>query len=161
MKILKKRKRKKENMNKERFMKKKIIREIVLETLFQLNFSDKTYVEIVETFEEITNRKVELSFDEKNEIIEYLEYIQKNKKKLDDNIKKHLKNWDFNRIGNVEKTVLRVAFFELINKKEIPMKVVINEAIELCKKYSEEDSGKFVNGVLSSFCKEVIEEEGV
>ncbi len=67
---------------------------------------------------------------------------------IDPIIKKLVKNWDMNRMSAIDRNIIRQACYELMYQKEIPYKVIINEAIELAKEYSTEDSGKFVNGVL-------------
>jgi N utilization substance protein B len=57
-------------------------------------------------------------------------------------------NWDFPRIANLDRNVLRLAIYEMLKRDDIPPVVSINEAIEIAKKFSTEDSGKFVNGIL-------------
>ena len=57
-------------------------------------------------------------------------------------------NWDFDRIASLDKAILRLAVYELTDSTEVPPKVVINEAIELAKKYSTAQSGAFINGIL-------------
>ncbi len=61
--------------------------------------------------------------------------------------------WDFDRLNPIDKAILRIAFYELIHQK-IPPNIVINEAIEICKKYSSDDSPKFVNGILGQYIKQ-------
>lgn len=68
---------------------------------------------------------------------------------IDEAIKNNLTNWSLDRIATAEKTILRIATFELIYMDDIPEIVSINEAVELAKAYGDEKSGKFVNGVLS------------
>lgn len=67
---------------------------------------------------------------------------------IDEQIKKHVKNWDFNRIAAVDRNILRLAIFEMLHREDIPPVVSINEAVDIAKKFSTQDSGKFVNGVL-------------
>ncbi|WP_027963404.1 transcription antitermination factor NusB [Halalkalibacillus halophilus] len=73
------------------------------------------------------------------------------KSELDKKISDKLEKWSFNRIGTVEKTVLRIAVFEIFHQDDTPNKVVVNEAIDLSKRFNDEQSGKFINGVLSKF----------
>jgi transcription antitermination protein NusB len=68
---------------------------------------------------------------------------------------KHLKNWKLQRLSRIEHTLLVMAVYELKFQKETPFKVVINEAIELAKKYSTKEAGPFLNGVLDSIAKEL------
>jgi len=67
---------------------------------------------------------------------------------IDEVIRKHTQNYELNRISAVDRNVLRVAIYEMLHCPETPPVVSINEAIEIAKKYSTEESGRFVNGVL-------------
>jgi N utilization substance protein B len=67
---------------------------------------------------------------------------------LDAEIMKHARNWDLHRMAVVDRNVLRLAIFEMLHREDIPPVVSINEAVDLAKKYSTEDSGRFVNGIL-------------
>lgn len=70
-------------------------------------------------------------------------------------INKHLKEWDLNQIGTVERAILRLGAYEILYT-ELDNAVAINEAIELAKKLCNETSPKFVNGVLDAICKEEV-----
>ena len=61
---------------------------------------------------------------------------------------KATENWDLNRMAVIDRCILRFAAYELLYMDDIPPKVSINEAVNIAKKFSQEDSGKFVNGVL-------------
>jgi len=67
---------------------------------------------------------------------------------VDDVIKKHAKNWELHRIAVVDRNILRLAIFEMLHREDIPPVVSINEAVDIAKKFSTQDSGKFVNGIL-------------
>ena len=71
---------------------------------------------------------------------------------LDELIRKHTENWRFERLAAIDRAILRLAMHEL-RAGETPPKVVLNEAVELAKKFSSDDSGPFVNGVLDAFRK--------
>jgi transcription antitermination protein NusB len=71
---------------------------------------------------------------------------------LDAIIVKHADNWRFERLAAIDRAILRLAIHEL-NGKDTPAKVVLNEAVELAKKFSSEESGAFVNGVLDAIHK--------
>ena len=80
--------------------------------------------------------------------------IENNKEEIDEQIKKNLKeNWKIERVSKIDLSLLRLAIYE-IKYKEIPYKVAINEAVELAKKYGEDTSKNFVNGILASIVKE-------
>lgn len=76
------------------------------------------------------------------------------KEELDPLISKYSKDWDIRRLGHVEKSVLRLAIFELLNRPETPPAVVLDEAVELAKTYGGEDSPKLVNGILATVLRE-------
>jgi len=67
---------------------------------------------------------------------------------IDGKIEKYTQNWSMHRIGSVERNVLRLAFYELIYCPDVPPPVVLNEAIDLAKYFSNADAGRFVNGIL-------------
>ncbi|MFH1759528.1 MAG: transcription antitermination factor NusB [bacterium] len=69
---------------------------------------------------------------------------------LDLMIKEQLENWDLNRVATLDRNILRIALAEILYFDDIPSKVSIDEAIELAKKYSTENSGKFINGILDA-----------
>jgi N utilization substance protein B len=66
----------------------------------------------------------------------------------DATIKKHAQNWDLHRIAAVDRNILRLAIYEMLHRDDIPPVVSINEAVDIAKKFSTQDSGKFVNGIL-------------
>lgn len=67
---------------------------------------------------------------------------------IDDLIRKHVRNYELHRIAAVDRNVLRLAIYEMLHREDIPPVVSINEAVDIAKKFSTQDSGKFVNGVL-------------
>ena len=84
----------------------------------------------------------------KNYAIQIAETFQKNHDEIDSIIKKYSTGWDFERLVKMDKDILRIALSELLYIKETPMKVVVDEAVELAKKYSTDDSSSFINGIL-------------
>lgn len=122
-------------------LNRRTAREKALKILFQLDINDNQLkVEI----EELLNKKDSTPF--LNEIVQG---VAGNNKEIDAIIVEHLENWTIDRIASVERTVLRMSIFEIKFLDDIPVSVSINEAIELANKYGDENSGKFVNGVLS------------
>lgn len=80
---------------------------------------------------------------------------------IDRLIEKHLQNWKFSRLEKVDLAVLRVATYELVYSKDLEKPddaVIINEALEIVKKFSTKDSAPFINGVLDAICKEARQE---
>ena len=74
----------------------------------------------------------------------------------DELIKKHAKNWDLHRIAAVDRNIMRLAIYEMLHREDIPPVVSINEAVDIAKKFSTEDSGKFVNGILDKIKGELL-----
>ena len=70
------------------------------------------------------------------------------REELDERIKKYAKNWDLKRMAVVDRNVLRLAIYEMFHRDDIPPIVSINEAVDIAKKFSTDDSGRFVNGIL-------------
>jgi N utilization substance protein B len=70
-------------------------------------------------------------------------------------LSRHATGWSVERMPMVDRCVLKIAVFELLDEPEVPVAVVLDEAVELAKSYSTEDSGRYVNGVLSAVATEV------
>lgn len=75
---------------------------------------------------------------------------------IDEYIVKYSKDWTIERMSKIDLAILRVAIYEVLYKEDIPSGVSINEAVELAKKYSHEDAGSFINGILGSVYNESI-----
>lgn len=85
----------------------------------------------------------------KHYAIKIAETFHQHNEEIDSMIKKYSTGWDFDRLVKMDKDILRIAISELLYVNEAPMKVVVDEAIELAKKYSTDDSSSFINGVLA------------
>lgn len=72
---------------------------------------------------------------------------------IDPTIERFAENWEMDRMALVDRNILRLAAYEMLFVDEIPVKVAINEAVELAKRYGEADSSKFVNGILDRIAK--------
>jgi transcription antitermination protein NusB len=75
---------------------------------------------------------------------------------MDAKIKSLAENWDLSRLAVVDRNILRLALYEMLYCQDIPPVVTINEAIEIAKRYSTEESGKFVNGILDRAKKDIL-----
>ena len=93
----------------------------------------------------------------KNYTIEIAEQFKVNNKTIDGEIQKYSNGWDISRLVKIDKDILRIAITELLYTKGAPIKVIVDEAVELANKYSTEDSSSFVNGILAK----VIVENGL
>ncbi|AJK87271.1 transcription antitermination factor NusB [Lysinibacillus fusiformis] len=126
-------------------MKRHEAREKALQVLFQLDNTDLT---VEEAMGHIKGQPTN-AFYEKivTGTAEHLEEI-------DATLEQHLEKWSLARLPKIERTVLRLAVYELLYMPETPKRVVLNEAIELCKTFGDDSSSKFVNGVLSKFTEQ-------
>lgn len=125
-------------------------RELALQLLFQSEFAPQISV----------NAFLQL-YDNKygNETIEYAEQIIRgvadSKNKIDEKISSVSRNWKVDRMALVDRNILRVAIYEMkIGQEKLSEKIVINEAIEIAKKYGNTDSAGFINGILDQVGRE-------
>lgn len=125
-------------------MKRHEAREKAFQLLFQLDLND---TEPDNENEEELNQDAFLQ--------ELVTGVKTHQKKINTTIANHLQNWSLARVATVEKTILRIAAYEMLYLEEVPIKVSINEAVELAHKYGDEKSGKFVNGVLSRITQHI------
>ena len=131
-------------------------RTAIRESAFKLIYSLE--IQKVEDLEEAIELYIESNDITNKSEIEYIKDavlgIEKNKDEIEKKIKEHLKSdWKIERISKMDLSILKLAIYE-IKYKELPFKVVINEAVELAKKYGEDSSKNFVNGILASIVKE-------
>ncbi|MEL3961611.1 transcription antitermination factor NusB [Lysinibacillus endophyticus] len=127
-------------------MKRHDAREKAVQVLFQLDNTDLTLQEAIGHI---------LNEEESDAFFEQLVYgVTEHLQEIDEALEKNLENWSLNRLPKIERTVLRLAVFELLYMEDAPSRVVLNEAIELCKTFGDEKSSKFVNGVLSKFTQQ-------
>ena len=73
---------------------------------------------------------------------------------VDSTIKKHIKNWNFDRISRIDLAILRLSVYGLLFQKDTDGKIIINEAVKLAQEFGGDDSYRFVNGVLDAIYKE-------
>lgn len=80
--------------------------------------------------------------------------IENNRAEIDDTLRRHLRRWRLERLTYLDRAILRVGCAEILYFSDVPPKVAINEAVEIAKKFGDDQAGKFVNGVLDSIYKE-------
>jgi len=131
-------------------------RSIAMQSLYEWDFKNMNMDELKETVERNVSE-----FGpgiEKNDFIwQIVNGVIENLAKLDKIIEKSAPEWPISQITIVDRNVLRIGLYELLfgNRKEVPPKVAINEAIELAKTFGGESSGKFINGVLGTVYREI------
>jgi len=132
-------------------MKRHEAREKAIQTLFQIEVSN---LEVEDAME------FALDGEETDEFYEQLGVgTLEHREAIDELLVDNLKNWRLDRLGNVERTILRMATYELLYVETIPENVTINEAVELSKSFADEEAAKLVNGVLGNIIKEVTKKE--
>lgn len=85
--------------------------------------------------------------------------IEKSRENIDAMIAENSKGWPLGRMPALDRAILRLAIWELLDRDDVPTAVVIDEAVELAKRFSTDDSGRFVNGVLATIARAVRQEQ--
>lgn len=88
-------------------------------------------------------------------VVETLDGVQTALTDIDELIDSHSHGWDIERIASVDRNILRIAVWELLSRHELSVAIVINEALELARKFSTDESTKFINGILDAIATEV------
>jgi len=125
-------------------------REYALQGLYMYEVSKSTVDNIIE-FEWID---ADISKNTKEFAVQLIEGVISKLEKIDSVIKDYSKNWKFERISIIDKSILRLAIFEMLFMEDIPPAVTINECIDLGKTFGGENSGQFINGILDAINKE-------
>ena len=93
--------------------------------------------------------------DDRSFADQLLHSVLLHKQEIDEEIKKHVSNWEMKRVAMIDKILLEIGICELTYFQDIPPKVSINEAIEIAKTFSTASSGKFLNGILDSYLSDL------
>ncbi|MBV8727671.1 MAG: transcription antitermination factor NusB [Candidatus Eremiobacteraeota bacterium] len=127
---------------------RRMARELALQTLFSVEVGHQPPSEaLTQTFDHSGSRGSQRTF------IQDLVYgTLEHSEESDRTFSPLLEGWTIDRLPTIDRLLLRMSLFELHHRPNIPRAVVINEAVELAKKFSTEDSGRFINGVLSAAC---------
>ncbi|MBZ9635911.1 transcription antitermination factor NusB [Clostridium sp. FP1] len=128
-------------------MNRRKSREVAMRLLFEMSINKESYEEIIENFKEYTDedlKEVDMSY-----ITRVLAGIHEYGVEIDKNIEKHLIKWKLDRLSKMNLAILRISTYEILFEEEIPSVVSVNEGIELAKKYGEDASPAFINGILA------------
>jgi len=140
-------------------------REFALQVLYQIDINQGVLAEVLEDFWkdrsdlDLTDQeKIDIEHDKKDiEVRAYAESLVRGAlgkiAEIDTIIERFAENWEIHRMAYVDRNILRLSTFEMCYIDDIPVKVAINEAVELAKRYGEPDSSKFVNGILDKIAK--------
>lgn len=131
-------------------MEQRKIREEIFKILFEHEIINADAIKRTEQF----LKENKLSQAKEKFVKEYVQGYLENETIVIEKVKKHLKGWTFERLGIVEKVLLKMSFYEIIIKKQ-GYEIVINEAIEIAKIYGDVKTRKFINGILADLIKEM------
>ncbi|HNX82450.1 MAG TPA: transcription antitermination factor NusB [Candidatus Omnitrophota bacterium] len=122
-------------------------REIAIQILYQIDITKDTVDEALANFW-LANVDEPIEEEIKNFSRGLIQGTLDNQTLIDEKLNSYANNWSLGRMAVVDRNILRLGCFELLFRQDIPPKVSINEAVELAKKYSGVEAGKFVNGIL-------------
>lgn len=126
-------------------MGRRASREMAMKLLYQLEIQKENMEEQKKLFfEENTLAEKDIAY-----ISNVIDGVFTNKEFIDNMIEVHSRGWKMARISKVDLSIMRLSIYEICFRDDIPYNVSVNEAVELAKKYSTEDAGSFVNGILS------------
>ena len=118
-------------------------REVAMEVIYQMEIQKEYEIEnILRHYDEVLDETY---------IRSVLTLWLEHQEEVESKITEHLKGWKLDRLAKIDLAILRLGLTEILYDESIPIKVSINEAVNLAKKYVDEKSGKFINGVLSHF----------
>ncbi len=121
-------------------------RELALQSLYQAEMNDGDMMaQFTVLCENFHNAKQAIPYAGS-----LLEGIKKNQSRIDELIKKYAKHWRVDRMSIIDRNLLRIGVFEVYFAKDVPSSVAINEAIEIAKRFSSDDSAPFINGILDA-----------
>jgi len=129
---------------------------VAMQTLYEYDFRDGTDNKDV-VLKPILDRNLgefSSAIDDTAFVHDVVDGVLKNQDKIDNMIAPAAPEWPVDQIAKIDKIVLRIGVYELMIKRDVPPKVVINEAVELAKSFGGENSSKFVNGVLGTIYRQ-------
>lgn len=138
-------------MQKKKVNGRRETREWIVQFLFQLDFNPEPIDTALKDFWE----EKEPIPREKQYAEEIIKGVVQRKEELDEKLSQYAKRWNSDRMGAVDRTVMRVALFEMMYRDDVPPVVSINEAVHFAKDFSSFQSGRFVNGVLDRIRKDI------
>ena len=131
-------------------------RELALKLLFQVDIGGASPEEALTSALAATSHKSEtMTFAR-----QLLEGTLAHRGEIDQMLKKYAKQWSLERMANVDRCILQLATFEILYSGEVPDSVAVDEAVEMAKKYSTAESGRFVNGILGSLLRDNLAQTG-
>lgn len=127
-------------------MSRRVAREELFKIVFESELTELDMSEILESY--LKRDETDLQKDEEEFIIKYSNGLAQNNILIKNALKSNITGWTIERVGNVERALLKIATYEILFE-DIPQEIVVNEVVELAKKYGDEKSFEFINGVLA------------
>lgn len=135
-------------------MSRRKVRDMAFKYIYAMSYGKSDTQNVIDSILESYEEEITMLEGEDKEFFDFLTTgVEQNLEEIDKSILSKLKNWTISRIFKIDLAVLRLAIYEVLYT-EVPYKVAINEAVELAKKYGNDESYTFVNGVLREIAKE-------
>lgn len=131
-------------------MSRRLARQVAFQTLFQIDLGKN------EVDEALAYRlsEVDLAEEDFNYVKRAVQGVCTQTSALDKQINAVSKGWEVHRLGSIDRSILRLAIYEIVFMDDIPVRVSVNEAVELAKEFGDEDSPRFINGVLGTVVRD-------
>lgn len=131
-------------------MSRRLARQVAFQTLFQIDLSK------VDIESALTQRLEEVVLSQENQdyVTTVVRGVHQQINALDSQIGTISKAWEVHRLGFIDRSILRLAIYEIVFMDEIPVGVAINEAVELAKEFGDDESPRFINGLLGTVVRE-------
>jgi transcription antitermination factor NusB len=134
--------------------KRRAARELALRLLFQMDVGNAPLEDVVAALDDGSHNPESVAFAR-----QLLQGTVTHRAAIDEMLERYAREWSLDRMASVDRNVLRLATYELLFLPEIPPSVSVDEAVEMVKKYSTAESGKFVNGILGNLVRHLDEEQ--
>lgn len=131
-------------------IKRRKARELALQILFQVDVGNLPIEEAIET---TLSEAVGADDEIRNYAVQLVRGVWEQKSNLDAQIQGVTRNWAVERMAAIDRNLIRIALYEILNVSDVPYRVAINEAVELAKEYGTTESRRFVNGVLGALLR--------
>ena len=132
---------------------RRVARECALQMLYEMDVGKHSKDDILRTYWQMNEHPPKVRDFAEQLFVGTIQRL----KEIDKVIQQHTKNWRLGRMAAVDRNVLRIAVFEFLSGGKTPETVVINEALEIARKFSTQESAQFVNGILDSIKNELID----
>ncbi|MEB3101439.1 transcription antitermination factor NusB [Ferviditalea candida] len=148
-------------------MRRRQAREMAVQSLYQMEMNNASAAEAVSVsleearlgdeynLSDVSNAELGSTAAAEEYIMELVAGASAHREAIDGLLKGFLTGWQVDRLSRVDRQILRLAVYEMVYRDDVPPKVVINEAIEIAKRFGTKESGKFVNGVLGRLIKDL------